>query len=135
MGMFDNVFPECVLPDAGAARVREWQTKSFDEPFLRKYRITADGKLLREVVRYEDRSDPTAEPGSLASFAGCMTPVHERWEPLAFTGTVNFYGTPEYGMREWIEYDAAFVDGVLTQITRIPDEPPATTPAEGTRDG
>lgn len=32
MGMFDNVLLEYALPDADAALVKEWQTKSLDDP-------------------------------------------------------------------------------------------------------
>jgi hypothetical protein len=44
--MFDFVTVEYPLPDAGAAEVKEWQTKDFPDSLLENYRITADGRLV-----------------------------------------------------------------------------------------
>lgn len=120
MGMFDNVIPECPLPDEAAKHVQEWQTKSFEQPFLHKYRITAEGRLLGELVHYEDRSDPTAPEGSIAALAGCMTAVHDGWEDTNYDGVLNFYGTttPDW-QGEWVEYDATFKNGQLEKIERM----------------
>lgn len=121
MGMFDNVECEFLLP--GSLEGREWQTKSFAEPFLRKHRITVNGRLLRELVHYEDRSAPNAV--GLAKLAGMMTPVHDGWEDLNYHGVVNFYGTagaePEF---DWHEYNATFEHGQLVRIEPVVE--PAT---------
>ena len=114
MGLFDTVLPEIALPDVGAAAVEWWQTKTFDAPMMEKYRITAEGRLLKERVHYEGRSDPNAE--GLMALAGMMTSIHEGWDDTNFHGVLNFYGsTPEH---EWFEYFAKFTDGTFVSIER-----------------
>ncbi len=100
MGMFDYVIPECALPDTGAAEVRQWQTKDFDWPFMHKYRITADGRLMHERVHYEDRGDRSAG-----------------WDDTNFHGVLNFYGFTDG--REWYEYNATFTHGQLEGVARV----------------
>lgn len=120
MGMFDYVTPECPLPDEGAELIREWQTKDFDAPFMNKYRITPEGRLLEEVYDIEDRSDPTAEPGTFASLCGMMTRVHVRWQDMNYHGVLNFYGSASENWKgEWFEYDATFTHGKLETIERL----------------
>ena len=122
MGMFDYGIVECSLPDDAATRVHEWQTKDFDEPFMAKYKITAEGRLLAERVHYENLSDPNAPPGSAASYCGCMTPVHDGWDDLNYHGVLNFYGNVGgvYDAEHWYEYNAKFTDGFLVSINRLP---------------
>lgn len=117
MGMFDNVIPEFPLPDEGAKRVNEWQTKDFDAPFMDKYRITPEGRLLEELYDIEDQSDPTAEPGTLASLRGMMTRVNVRERDMDYHGVLNFYGTTADG--EWFEYNATFTHGALEKVERV----------------
>ncbi len=94
----------------------EWQTKEFDAPFMEKYKITDGGRLLREIVHYEDRSDKSAEPGSFLSFAGAMTPVHEGWRDIAYHGDLDMCG---YIGDEFVDVKARFHDGDLISIGRI----------------
>lgn len=120
MGMFDIVVPEIALPDEGAKAVKEWQTKTFDAPFMDRYRITADGQLQEEQYRVEDQSE-FARTGSGDAFCGCMTRIHEDWTHLVFDGVLNFYGF-EYPDGEWFEYDATFNSGQLVSIVRVMSE-------------
>ena len=125
MGMFDYVLPECPLPDEGAKLIHNWRTKDFDAPFMDEYRITAEGRLLEEIYDIEDRSDPTAESGTLASLRGMMTRIHVRWQDMNHHGVLNFYGhtTDWQPGGEWIEYNATFTHGALEKIERVQDEP------------
>lgn len=119
--MFDNVIVEHPLPDDGAERSDGggWQTKAFD-CFLENYRITADGRLLKEDYHTEDRSDPTAT--GLLALSGRMTKVHEGWTDTGFHGRFNFYAIGSSG--EWLEYLATFTHGKLESLERVPDETP-----------
>jgi hypothetical protein len=139
MGMFDIVTVEYPLPDAGAAEVREWQTKGFPDPLLEHYKITANGRLLHERIHYEVQSDPQYPIGNSEHRAGSMTRIHEGWDDVHFHGILNFYGdkysgelrlispAPEtFGKdllhsepAEWFEYNAEFTDGQLVSIERV----------------
>jgi hypothetical protein len=139
MGTFDIVILGFSLPDAGAADVTQWQTIDFLDPHLRKYKITANGRLFRERERYEDRSDPQFPIGICERLAGSMTPIHEGWEDVHFHGILNFYGDKHSGETrsisfapetlgkdilhpepaEWFEYNAKFTDGQLVSIERV----------------
>lgn len=141
MSMFDRVIVEYPLPDAGAAAVKQWQTKDLNCG-MDNYKITASGRLLEERVHYEDRSDPNAKKGSFGSIAGCMTPVHEAWADMNYHGVLNFYGDANTGQlrrismkpetfgvdmnhpeeTEWFEYNAKFTDGSLVEIKRVVEE-------------
>lgn len=124
MGLFDTVLVEHPLPDEGAAKVTWWQTKDFDCPALNNYRISAEGRLFRERVRFEDRSDPDAT--GLMALRGIMTPIHEGWDDMNFHGILNFYGYDRTGLapdapyspERWYEYNAKFTDGQLVALER-----------------
>lgn len=121
--MFDYVIPECRLPDEDAKLIRQWQTKDFDAPFMDKYRITPEGRLLEEVYHIEDRSDKAAKPGTFASIAGIMTKVHEGWKDMNYHGVLNFYGSASEDWKgEWFEYNATFTHGALAKIERVSSE-------------
>jgi len=126
MGMFDNVIPECPLPDEAAKLVREWQTKDFEWPGMDKYRITPEGRLMEEVYHVEDRSE-RALTGQGDEFAGCMSRVHEGWKDMNYHGVLNFYGSTSHDWHgEWVEYDAKFTDGQLVSIERVREQEPVT---------
>lgn len=120
MGLFDYVYLECAVPEE-ARGVRRWQTKDIDEdPFMVKYMIAADGRLLHERVRYEDRSDKDADPGTLASVRGCMTPIHEGWDEVPEVhGDIGLASDdgPPYGIR----LVARFTNGRLQSISSTAD--------------
>lgn len=115
MGMFDYVIPEYPIEGIPNAAALEWQTKDFADPFLKKYRITRDGRLEEEIVRYEDRGDKTAPEGTFARFIGCMTPVHDGWRDMNYHGDLYFgHGVGS----ESIDICARFTNGQLEWIRR-----------------
>jgi hypothetical protein len=120
MGMFDDIVVEQPLPDAGAANVNGWQTKDLDCT-MDTYRITAEGRLMEEVYRTEDRSDKTAAPGTLASIRGIWTKIHEGWRDMNYHGVLNFYGHvgSSYDPASWYEYNATFTNGQLVGFERV----------------
>lgn len=116
MGMFDTVIVECELPDSPPKDLW-WQTKDLSCG-MDKYKITADGRLMEELYRVEDRSDPNAK--GLMALRGCATRVNEGWKDLEFHGILRFYASTDDD--QWFEYNAKFTDGKLVSFTRIPDE-------------
>lgn len=118
MGMFDYVICEHAIEGIENPAAIEWQTKDFDAPFMDRYKITEDGRLLEEVVRFEDRSDKSAPAGSFASVAGIMTRVHEGWKDLDYHGDLHFCGIIGH---DFIDVKARFTHGALESIQRLPD--------------
>ena len=117
MGMFDNVRVDHPIAGIRDPSSIEWQTKDFLDPMMDVYKITRDGRLLEELVHTEDRSDPNAEPGTLASLLGCMTRVHDGWRDMDFHGVLHFHGLLD---DELVEVTAKFTDGNLVRIGRVP---------------
>jgi len=101
MGMFDELHCDAPLPDGFDASGATFQTKSFPDAGLCKYRITADGRLL-------DAWNRDCEPD----------------------GYINFYTHDEHAdpeqadefWRHWREYRARFRDGRLETIERLTKE-------------
>ncbi len=120
MGMFDYI--KCEMPLPNPQPPVEWhQTKDVptDQLYLEKWLIRADGRLVKYGVRYEDRSDKTAAPGSWESVCGLMTPVLVPEGDRVFD---DFHGDLCFGHydsktgEDW-DYTARFTDGVCTKIT------------------
>jgi hypothetical protein len=142
MGMFDYVHCEYPLPGLDDPTKFEFQTKSL-ETFFDNYRITVEGKLEVEDYDVEDRSDPSAE--GFARLVGSCTRIPKGWNPVDFSGVLNFYGDENSGNLflisfegegkvemlgedgkpvpkpevEWFEYDAIFEHGALVSMTRL----------------
>lgn len=117
MGMFDYLKCKYPLPDAGANDL-EYQTKDTPAQFLDHYEIRADGSLWHLAYDIEDKSDPHAE--GFARWAGRISYVNERWEPVPFTGEIRFY---HYANETRTEFSAYFVNGMLNLLTPIGEEP------------
>jgi len=96
MGMFDDVICEAPLPDGKPGK--NFQTKDFECPYLEKYTITADGRLLRDDPWWERPKDQPAKPAD-----------------MNFHGVLNFYGY-NTETEEWREFNAKFTDGKLVEI-------------------
>ncbi len=94
--MFDDVTCHYPLPDGKPSE--PFQTKTFDEPYLEHYTITAHGRLLRDQPWWTCEKGEPRDP----------TDVN-------FHGILNFYG----GETEWREFDAKFTDGQLVSVTKI----------------
>ena len=121
MGMFDYIRCKMPLPTASELPAIEWfQTKDVptEQLYLEKWSIEQDGRLIKLGVRYEDRSDKAAEPGSFDSIAGCMTPVAvpEEDMEIPFHGHIRFYHYDEKTRVSW-EYIAKFTDGRCVLIS------------------
>jgi hypothetical protein len=98
MGMFDTIrceYPLPAPPQLAGAQGLEYQTKDTPIQFFDNYKISADGFLYHLDYDIEDRSDPIDD----------------------FTDTIAFYtfACPEYS-RGWIEFEADFTNGKLTNI-------------------
>lgn len=120
MGVFDYIRCRKPLPADPAPPAIEWfQTNDVptEQLWLEKWTIEADGRLIKHGVRYEDRSDPNAEPGSLESIAGCMTAVPVPEEDAAiedFHGDLEFHHFDKEG--GWWSYIARFTEGRCVRI-------------------
>ena len=97
MGMFDDVTCHYLLPDGKPPQ--PFQTKTFDEPYLEHYTITAEGRLLRDKPWWTREKDSPFDPTD-----------------TNFHGVLNFYGGDA---DEWREFDAKFTDGQLMSITEV----------------
>ena len=123
MGLFDYVNCKYPLPEAPEEiQNAQFQTKSFDHPYMETYVIEADGRLLyygTESTPEGEQTYPDAEPGSLKSLAGILRRKKDP-EVLTLTESVRFYTSTEE-TDEWFEYVALFIKGKLVHIERIPD--------------
>lgn len=119
MSLFDYIKCEMPLPSDPAPPDVEWfQTKDApqDWPCLERWVIRADGRLFKPGVRYEDRSDPSAE--GIARLTGMMTPVEDPSLDAVmddFHGDLVFYHL-DWKTREWWEYTARFTEGFCTRV-------------------
>jgi hypothetical protein len=96
MGMFDDVVCEMPLPDNKPGN--RFQTKDFDEPYLEKYTITTDGRLLRDDPWWKRPKGKRSAPVD-----------------MNFHGVLNFYDF-NFETKEWREFNAKFTDGKLVSI-------------------
>ena len=103
MGLFDTVRCDMPLPD-GYDGDDGFQTKSLDCE-MDTYRITAEGRLIREVWDSEPAYD------------------------MYFHGIINFYCFEGHDPKDWVwhEYNAKFTDGVCESITVAESERVLTT--------
>src|ERR1700690_417457 len=95
MGMYDELYCYASLPDGREPRGTCFQTKSFPDPCMCRYRITASGRFI-------DSDGNDLEP----------------------SGDITFYAYPKdraSGDRpfEFVEYRAKFLDGNLDSIVRV----------------
>ena len=95
MGMFDYVVCERPLPDGFTDAFL--QSKTFPDPYLHRYTITRDGRLLRRAFYTHE-----------------ITDTH-------FNGVLNFYGGNHRADGTWDghEYNATFTDGQLVSIEQV----------------
>jgi hypothetical protein len=150
MGVFDRIDVDKPigerLPNYDATRLGfpahevEWQSKNLDHPFLDRYRITADGKLIKHnretepvpedewTAEQRDRARKRAESDHpLSGMEYPTRTTNEWWEQLPdWHGSFSFYSSFDVGAdtpERW-EYDAQFVHGTLSRIVQtrpIPD--------------
>lgn len=118
MGMFDYMECEMPLPSDPAPPVNVvFQTKDVptDQLWMETWVISTEGRLIKKGVRYEDRSDPNAEPGTIDSIIGCMTSVEvpENDKQIFYHGDIEFHHCDN---SRWWSYIARFSEGVCTKI-------------------
>ena len=103
MGLFDYVKCERPLPDGW--KPGELQTKDFDCPYMERYTIRADGRLIHDKPRYD------------------ITPADEPCGEVDtnFHGDLRFYGIEDEGCdgKRWHEYRARFTHGSLEYIDLV----------------
>ncbi|HET7323736.1 MAG TPA: hypothetical protein VFJ06_05335 [Halococcus sp.] len=150
MGVFDRIEVDKMigerLPNYDANRLgtaaheAEWQTKSLDQPTMRRYRITAAGTL----EKYNRETEPVPEdewtaeqrdhalnraasdhPLSGGEYQPTRT-TDEWWERLPdWHGSFSFYSSFDVGTdtpERW-EYDAQLVHGTLSRIVQTKPVP------------
>ena len=96
MGLYDNVYCDMPLPDGYEGY---FQTKSLQDPYLRAFLITKEGRLHQ--LSQKDACEETHD--------------------LDFHGILNFYDYNDDN--EWHEYNAKFTDGQCVEIKVVCGEP------------
>lgn len=99
MGLFDDIRCDAPLPPhkgKSGGKERWFQTKSFDEPYLDKYAITEDRRLIELQFAPEDKRY-----------------VEKRF--VEYHGYIDFY---DYADKtgDWWSFRAKFTDGKLADI-------------------
>ncbi len=128
MGMYDYVKCEYPLPDS---RIQDevFQTKDFDNE-LATYRITREGRLVYEQVRYElvpeaERpyyGTPEWDKDKWVRLIGHLKAIPLGDEDMRYHGNVVFYaflGEPGQEGYEWFEFQAWFTNGQLEWIRPV----------------
>jgi hypothetical protein len=117
MGLYDDVVVECPIAGVDDPTRMHWQTKDFEPSAMQTYKITAGGRLLEQLVHFEDRSDPTAPADSLRRLFGCMTPVEDGWRDMDYHG--DLHCTSDAGGNDQharVSFTARFTHGQLERI-------------------
>lgn len=121
MGIYDKVeFDEGLnieLPgfDGDLSEV-EWQTKTLQgHPLLETYRVSEDGRLLKEDVKHEEVSEEEADTPEVLSDFPQKRRVHLGWSDIEYHGEFEFHAIVD---EEYLSFEAKFTDGELVEITR-----------------
>lgn len=111
MGMFDTIRVNVPLPECPVwVEDGHWfQTKSL-ECTLDKYLLTAEGKLWRKKHDFEGKNEDRA-PEFMESFTGEVVFYDGYWPDMG----PDRKRTP----KNWAEYSAYFVSGVMKQLHRV----------------
>jgi len=131
MGLYDYIKCEYPLPDDGPQDAL-FQTKDTDANYMEAYRITTDGRLVHQTVRYETvppevRPYPNAD--DWRGVVGCFRSVPTGDVTIHYHGDIYFY---ESIGGEWFEYVARFTEGKVSRIWRVKKpNPPSLVPAGG----
>lgn len=120
MGLFDYVRCDYPLPDGKPTPRELFQTKDFPEPYMERYTITGEGRLIAHRVRYEEvplSERPYPNETGFLKWAGSIKAVPIGDEDLKFHGFLYFYGFEDGG--DFREFNAKFTDGKLVEITQV----------------
>jgi hypothetical protein len=101
MGMYDEIYCFAALPDGHDPRGTCFQTKSFPDPCMCRYRITSAGRLI-------DSANNDLEPDGYITFHTVDRHDDDTEAPGRFPG-----------LRE---YRARFLAGQLESIVRVKDD-------------
>ena len=130
MGLYDDLTFEAGLnvgfPDFdGDPFDVTWQTKSIQrEPLRDEYKITANGRLLKEDAEHEivpeaERPGYDEEIGGfendLEKMRGMLRKIHNGWTDTEYHGTFEFHNSID---GSYVSFEAKFTDGALVEITR-----------------
>lgn len=112
MGLYDEIICELPLPDLDKHPIESdhvFQTKSFEQPFLSRYRINKNGQIL---IDYLNGGDEQLK--------------HQEYKDLdndPFWGKLEFYTyyskdtpCPNVAVKHHLTYIGYFVDGKLTKL-------------------
>ncbi|AXG09725.1 hypothetical protein [Haloplanus rubicundus] len=130
MGLFDRLTFEDGLdvefPDIDADPFEvTWQTKSIarHEPMMENYKVTANGRLFKEVAEYEHVPEEE-RPGYNEEIGGfengierareSRKKIHQGWSDTEYHGIFEFHRTID---GDYVSLDAKFTDGQLVEIT------------------
>lgn len=127
MGLFDYLKIECELPGLTAEQVKSssWQTKDTPEQYMERYRLTADGKLMHQEVRYDTtpederplcKDKPPKDRTDVDKFCGMLTSVVLGEKDQKWSGCLEFHGGPD---GSFITFAAWFKGGVCVDIQRL----------------
>ncbi len=105
MGMYDDVFCECDLPDELRPEERHFQTKSLYR-IMDRFTITKNGRLIHHSARYLQDANP---PGGHLR----MIPVEKKDIDMYFHGDILLSGERD---AELLEYVVRFTHGQLEWI-------------------
>jgi hypothetical protein len=120
MGMFDTLYCDYPLLD-NEVQHESFQTKDFS-CVLDTYRITTDGRLYHEPDNELTDDETLFREADYLDFQGAIkfyTFIERPFEPPLWTfaeGTDEPQG--QVAEREWYEYHAMFVGGIVSQIVR-----------------
>jgi hypothetical protein len=103
-----------------------WQTKSIarHQPMMDNYKITSEGRLLKEEAEYErvpeeDRPGYSDEIGGfeteIDAMRGSITKIDQGWSDAEYHGTFEFHRTID---GDYVSLEATFTHGQLVAITR-----------------
>ena len=97
MGMFDEIRCEVPLPDGGDYAGIWFQTTSFPDPFMQRFSITSEGRLVNSLGN-------DLEPDGYISF---------------YTTDRACDSGPDTPEQRWREYRARFIAGQLQSIVWV----------------
>jgi hypothetical protein len=101
MGMYDEIYCHAALPDGDDPRGTCFQTKSFPDPCMFRYRVTCEGRLI-------DSAGNDLEPDGYITF---YTTNRDQRDSESVEGILSLR-----------EYRARFSSGLLRNIVRVRED-------------
>ena len=132
MGLYDHVELEegLTLPsypeEAPSPDAVNWQTKDIDRPLMATFRITTDGRLLKEECHYEEvppeerpyADNEDVDENDFRYFVGMRRKVHDGWiERRDYHGRFRMIASVDR-VDGLLEYRVTFTHGRLEGFER-----------------